>query len=271
MGSISANDTTLYYERRGSGPSLVFISGATGDAGHWAAVADVLADDYTVITYDRRGNSRSPRPPGWTCTTVDEQADDTSALIEGLGLAPAIVFGSSAGANTAINLATRHPEVLRGAGVHEPLLLSGVADAPSIRARRVALVELATDEPSTRAATEAFLLSVTDKQTYDSLDRELRERLLGNGDILLTIETLPYLEYEPTPSDLDSVRLPCLVTAGVDNRSPTAPGHWRYQAATVLAAELRTPLVELPGSHLAYLAQPVMFAEALRPLLNGLV
>ena len=69
MTSVSANDTTLYYELRGDGPSLLLISGATGDAGHWTDVADKLADNYTVITYDRRGNSRSPRPPGWTSTS----------------------------------------------------------------------------------------------------------------------------------------------------------------------------------------------------------
>ena len=45
----------LYYERRGDGPSVLFISGASGDAGHWTGVADVLATQYTVVAYDRRG------------------------------------------------------------------------------------------------------------------------------------------------------------------------------------------------------------------------
>ena len=50
MTSISANGATLYYEMRGDGPSLLLISGATGDAGHWTGVADTLANEYTVIT-----------------------------------------------------------------------------------------------------------------------------------------------------------------------------------------------------------------------------
>ena len=49
MTSISANGATLYYELRGDGPSLLFISGATGDAGHWTGVADILADTYLVF------------------------------------------------------------------------------------------------------------------------------------------------------------------------------------------------------------------------------
>ncbi|MBA2318173.1 MAG: hypothetical protein H0V93_10440 [Euzebyales bacterium] len=50
------------------------------------------------MTYDRRGNSRSPRPPGWTATSSAEQAGDAAGLVEALGLAPVTVFGSSGGA-----------------------------------------------------------------------------------------------------------------------------------------------------------------------------
>ena len=59
MSSVEVNGTRIYYEKRGRGPAVLFISGASGDGGHWTAVADILADAYTVITYDRRGNSRS--------------------------------------------------------------------------------------------------------------------------------------------------------------------------------------------------------------------
>lgn len=271
MASIRANDTMLYYELRGDGPSLLFISGATGDAGHWTGVADILADEYTVITYDRRANSRSPRPPGWTSTTVDEQADDAAALLRGLHLAPAVVFGTSAGASTAVNLTIRHSVVIRGVGFHEPLFLSGVPDAASIRAQRKALIEQGRGKGGTRAATELFLLSVAGRQTYQSVDPELRERLLLNSDVLLNIETTPYLDYEPTTAEFASLGLPRLVTAGADNRHTTAPGHWRYRAAAHLASQLATPLIELPGAHVAYLNQPSAFAEALRPHLAQLI
>jgi hypothetical protein len=64
------------------------------------------------------------------------------------------------------------------------------------------------------------------------------------------------------------MRLARVVTAGADDRDPTAPGHWRYASATGLAAQLDTPLAELPGTHMAYLGQPRGFAEALRPHLD---
>jgi pimeloyl-ACP methyl ester carboxylesterase len=72
VSSVAVNGIRIYYEKRGSGPAVLFVSGATGDAGHWTTVADILADAYTVITYDRRANSCSPRPPGRTSTTIGD-------------------------------------------------------------------------------------------------------------------------------------------------------------------------------------------------------
>ena len=59
------------------------------------------------------------------------------------------------------------------------------------------------------------------------------------------------------------------VSARAANRHPTAPGHWRYESAQWLAAHLMTELVELPGGHMAYLADPHAFAAALGPLLRA--
>ena len=58
--------------------------GATGDGGHFDTLADLLADEFTLITYDRRGNGRSPAPAGWTTTSAEEQADDAAALVNSL-------------------------------------------------------------------------------------------------------------------------------------------------------------------------------------------
>ena len=80
-GVVDVNGAMLYYEKQGTGPSILLIAGSTGDAGHFSRSADLLADEFTVVVYDRRGNSRSPRPPGWTVTSVAEQADDAAGLI----------------------------------------------------------------------------------------------------------------------------------------------------------------------------------------------
>jgi pimeloyl-ACP methyl ester carboxylesterase len=119
---VQANGTDLYGEMRGRGPAVLFISGATGDAGHFEQVAELLADAFTVITYDRRGNSRSPKPAGWTQTSLQEQADDAAGLIQALGVVPVGVFGTSSGGAIGLELVLRHPAVVQGVVLHEPLL-----------------------------------------------------------------------------------------------------------------------------------------------------
>ena len=47
-----------YFEIRGSGPVLVIIGSPMG-ARDFAPLADALASDYTVVTLDPRGISRS--------------------------------------------------------------------------------------------------------------------------------------------------------------------------------------------------------------------
>ena len=268
MSSIEVNGIRIYYEKRGRGPAVLFVSGATGDAGHWTTAADILADAYTVITYDRRANSRSPRPAGWVSTTIGEQADDAAALLRGLDLVPAIVFGTSAAAGILADLCLRHPHVLRGAIFHEPVFPSSSSNPGAVRAGRQALIDEGMARGGPRAAMELYLRSVAGDEVYESLDPRLRERLLGNAEVLFGIEMTPFLAYEPTPGQLATIRVPGAVTAGTGNRDQAAAGHWRYEATQWLAAHLQTTVIELPGAHMGYLGQPEHFAKALRPILD---
>ncbi len=49
----------LYYEVRGSGPVLLMMPGGPADGGIFHVIADDLAADHTVVTYDPRGLSHS--------------------------------------------------------------------------------------------------------------------------------------------------------------------------------------------------------------------
>ena len=106
----------IYYEVRGSGPILLIIPGGPQDAGVFADVSRHLADRYTVVAYDPRGNSRSTFDGEPEELSLDVQADDAAALIGALGGGPAYVFGTSGGAQIGLNLAARYPELVRIAG-----------------------------------------------------------------------------------------------------------------------------------------------------------
>ena len=56
---LEKDDVSLYYEVRGSGEPLILIHGVIVDADLYSKAAELLSRYYQVITYDRRGNSRS--------------------------------------------------------------------------------------------------------------------------------------------------------------------------------------------------------------------
>lgn len=270
-GTVAVNGTRLYYELRGTGPSLMFISGATGDAGHFAQVAELLADTYTVITYDRRANSRSPRPAGWSATSMDEQADDAAGLLQALGLAPAIVFGTSGGAVILLNLLLRHPEVLRGALVHEPPLMSVVDGGAALGAQFQVMTEQALASGGPRGAMELFIRANAGEASYALLEPALRERMLGNGDVFFSVELASFISYVPSLQALAQVRVPVVALAGADHRAADlADGGYLYQAAAWVARGLDIQLQELPGGHAPYFDRPAELVEALHPILASL-
>ena len=269
MPTITANGTTLYYELRGDGPPLMFISGGPGDAGFWPEVADALADEYTVLSYDRRGNSRSPRPENWTEAPMDEQADDAAALLEALGLAPAVVHGHSAGGIILANLALRRPDVLRAAVFHEPAFMV----TPGAQETFGALQErlgAAMAQGGLSGAMEMFLRWADGDAGYESLDPDFRERMLGDGEVLFGIEMRSALSTMPTADQLASIEVPCAVVAGSENRDPAATHHWAYEAAQWAAEALDAPLVEMPGAHGSMITHPEAFVTTMRPVLGRL-
>ena len=119
---VQANAAELYCEVTDSGPAVLFVAGGTGDSGHFHRVKPELADGFTIITFDRRGCSRSPRPRDWSATSLAEWADDTAAPVKALGLGRVTVFGTSLGATTTIELLISHSEVVRSAILHEPVI-----------------------------------------------------------------------------------------------------------------------------------------------------
>lgn len=80
-------------------------------------LAAELATRFKVVTYDPRGNSRSTFDAAPAPLDVNQQADDAAALIRHIG-APAYVFGTSGGAHIGLDLAARHPYLIRSLVAH---------------------------------------------------------------------------------------------------------------------------------------------------------
>ncbi len=260
-GMIEANGASLYYEKRGRGPALLFISGAAGDAADHASTAELLAGEFTTVTYDRRGFSRSPWPEGATWTWVDQQADDAAALLTGLGLAPAAVYGGSIGALTGLSLLLHHPEVVTRVILHEPPLLAGLADPREgmIRLRQVVAEGKAAG--GLRGGREAFLRTSMSPANWEAVPADYRERLLSSAATFLIHEFDRYEWYHPADEELAAVQRPVMVLAG------TASAPFFGPVAEWLAGKLGTHVVPISGGHTPQRDRPEEVAEAIRGFL----
>jgi pimeloyl-ACP methyl ester carboxylesterase len=220
-----------------------------------------LADEFTALTYDRRGNSRSSRPPGWDTTTVEEQADDAAGLLRALELAPAAVFGSSSGAICALSLLARHPELVRKAILHEPPMLSVLERQDDVQAAVAQLVEAGMAAGGPPAALERFWRFVGGDANWEGLERGLRGRMLGNAETFLEVErTLE--SYRPDDATLAAIAMPVQVLLSEQS-------HWFIaEVDEWLASRLGVEVSTTPGTHTPYHDHPHELAETIRSFLT---
>ena len=262
-GLIDVGTTQLYHEVRGSGPTLLLITGATGDAGEWERSAPTLAREFTVVTYDRRGFSRSPRPAGWTSTTVDEQADDAAALLRALGLAPAAVVGHSAGASIACSMVVRHPELMRCAVLYEPPLLAVVPHGDEIANDLGSALQAALASEGGRAAMELLIRLMGGDEAFEqwvaATDPAEVDRILANGGVFVPIELRAFGSFIPDTSAMRASGVPLTVALGEESRAG-----WFGAAAAWLVDRTGAELAELPGGHAGFDTHPSAFVGLVR-------
>src|SRR5262249_25314094 len=118
--SLRVDGAILFYRVRGTGPWLLILPGGDGDADTADALCNELIDRYTVITYDRRGMSRSKIEVPGESLTLATHSDDAHRLLAALTDESAFVFGSSIGALIGLDLVARHPDQVRVLVAHEP-------------------------------------------------------------------------------------------------------------------------------------------------------
>jgi len=107
----------------------------------FAPLADALAGDHTVVTYDPRGIAGSTIEDPEQDSTPELRADDVAAILDDLGAESADMFGSSGGAVTGLALVARHPGRVRTLIAHEPPLLELLPDAAQQRANTKDIID----------------------------------------------------------------------------------------------------------------------------------
>jgi pimeloyl-ACP methyl ester carboxylesterase len=260
---------SMYYEVRGSGPVLLMIPGGPMDADGFIQIAERLADRYTVVTYDCRGNSRSPMQTSWDELTVGLFADDAHRLLDVFGPDQAYVFGSSGGATYGLDLVARYPDRVRTLVAHEPPVSELLPDAARYHALNEQIGETYRSE-GTFAAMQVFMKGVgfaddgpspRSEQPPESAATAAR---VGGNLGLFAGRLIPVIgNYQPDLAALQ--RSSTRIVVGVGDES--TPEQMVYQTAHALAGKLGEPPEQFPGGHGGFGSHPDGFAARLREVL----
>jgi pimeloyl-ACP methyl ester carboxylesterase len=256
---------SIYYRTCGTGPALLLMGGGPANADTLSSFASCLAQDYSVVSYDRRGYSRSyaadpadrahPADPG----VITRHADDARRLIADLGPDPVTVFGTSFGALIALELAAFAPDAISTLIVHEPplgQLLAGGQRQP---------FDLNLDfEKDAASALDAIAASVGVTRGRAANGPASRPGTRPADIELFIRRDVPAVgRYHLDLDRLHPLSGRIIVTASQDSH-----GFYPYQCAQQLARQLSTALTELPGHHAGMIQHPDQFAAQLRHLLR---
>lgn len=127
MEKVTSKDgTEIAYDKLGEGPPVVLVSGGSVDRMSNAGLAALLAEDFTVFNYDRRGRGDSADNPAYEVARELEDLDTVIAVAGGA----ACVYGSSSGAVLAMWAAATGAAVTKLAMWEPPFILEGTRPKP---------------------------------------------------------------------------------------------------------------------------------------------
>ncbi|MBK6850505.1 MAG: 3-oxoadipate enol-lactonase [Burkholderiales bacterium] len=244
-------------------PLTIVLSHALGmDAMMWDALANLLAADHRVITYDHRGHGASDCPAG--PYTIAELADDAARVIEqAAGGQPVVFVGLSMGGMVGQQLALARPDLVQA------LVLANTSSGYPAAARAVWDNRIATIAAQ---GLEAVADATMQRWFHEGFRAAKAASVARARRRVVSQNPVGYLASCAAIRDLDlseqihAIRRPTLVIAGeLDIGTPPAMGE--LIAQRIDGAQL---VLLKRASHLSVLEQPVAFASAVRDFIAGL-
>jgi pimeloyl-ACP methyl ester carboxylesterase len=161
MQTVTSQDgTNIAYERQGQGPAIILVEGAMGVRSSGMGLAKLLATDFTVYCYDRRGRGDSTDTKPYS---VKKEVEDIAALIEETE-GSAYLYGISSGGALALEAAIQLGIKVRKLAVYEVPYDSSDAGINAWREYRTKLTELLTaDRPGEAVALFMKFVGVPDE------------------------------------------------------------------------------------------------------------
>ncbi len=251
--TVFANGMNFYCEMMGQGPTMVLVPDGSNDWGPYGKMMEYLADEFTVLTFDPRGGSRSPDPHPRP-VTPELFSDDIAALVQEIPLEkPISAFGVSSGGQAVLALAKFHPDITRNGFVHEAALQ---ADTPIKNAGFEYFKRIATFSP--KIADSATILAITMLGTLEFTEDAAQGARIAKNEAywaqyyLGTVDMGQYFEEDFTHM------------APVDFTIGTWTPSWLTAANQATAARGNRPVTWVNSAHTPHLTMTKEMADIVR-------
>lgn len=252
---LEKEDVTIYYEVRGEGKPLLMVHGAAMDGEWYKGAAELLSKYYKVITYDRRGSSRSEAKEG-AAFDLDTQVGDIKDLLDALEIEQAIIVGASAGAIASHRFMTLYPDRVVKAILYEPAIVTLLEGTEHSKREWVDKMEDLIARNKINSAMFEFVQSIGEldaRAPEKSSEQSMRE--MRNLYSFLPREYETFVEYRPDPEKSKALADKTIVAVGDSSNDSTYA-----MAAKALAKLIGKDVLYYPGLHNAPYDLPKEFA-----------
>ncbi|MGD9710904.1 MAG: alpha/beta fold hydrolase [Thermomicrobiales bacterium] len=259
MPALSVDGFQLSYQRRGTGPALLFLHSILTDSRVWRHQLDAFSDEFTVVAWDAPGCGKTDCLPQGS--GMADYARLLSQFLDALELSSVHIAGAAWGSTLGLELYRLRPDLVQSltlSSAYAGWKGSLSAEEVSRRLDRFRQQTQLPPEAVIGAWIPTFVTPGASKETVDAIVEMMRE--MDPYGCQCMAEALAISDHRPF---LASVTVPVLVINGeADRRAPVAVARAIHESIPGSRMEI------IPGAgHLPYLERPEPFNAALRAFL----
>lgn len=268
--SVEVNGYPMAYQESGSGTPLILVHGSLNDYRYWNFQIPALAAHHRVIAVSLRHYFPEPWDGNGDDFSILQHADDVAGFARALDLGDIHLLGHSRGGAVVLNVAARHPEVIRtlilvdASGLEA--LLPGTPESRALAAEGLQLRErLAADlaKGDRKSAIRAYVEELSGPGRWQQFSPEIKSILLDNAVTAIRPEGRPLLSCEA----IRDFRFPILRLTG--ERSPKRYGEMFRAMRGCVSTNLGEPIVISNAAHGMNRENPQAFNAAVLGFLSG--